>query len=123
MPEPAVLWTPRPDARATTRVGNYLEWLERERGLTFEGYDDLWRWSTSDLSAFWQSVWDHHDVRSATLPGAGLGAALEDARMPGAAWFPGARLNWAEHALRLSGRAPTDTVVIARSQTRDRSRG
>jgi acetoacetyl-CoA synthetase len=98
-------------------VGNYLDWLARERGLSFEGYDDLWRWSTSDLSAFWQSVWDHLDVRSTTV----TGAALDDARMPGATWFPGARLNWAEHALRLNGRGPTDTVVIARSQTRDRS--
>jgi acetoacetyl-CoA synthetase len=117
MPEPAVLWTPRPDARATTRVGRYLDWLERERGLRFDSYDDLWRWSTSDLDAFWQSVWDHHDVRS-QVPVTG---ALTDASMPGTAWFPGARLNWAEHALRLDGRAPTDTVVIARSQTRDRS--
>jgi acetoacetyl-CoA synthetase len=98
-------------------VGTYLDWLEHERGLSFEDYDDLWRWSTSDLAAFWQSVWDHLDVRSRDP----VTTSLADASMPGAAWFPGARLNWAEHALRLTGRAPTDTVVIARSQTRDRS--
>ncbi|HET6745551.1 MAG TPA: acetoacetate--CoA ligase [Candidatus Limnocylindria bacterium] len=117
MPAPAVLWTPRDNARATTRVGQYLDWLERERGLRFDTYDDLWRWSTSDLGAFWQSVWDHFDVR----PGTPAETALADAGMPGATWFPGSRLNWAEHALRLSDRDAADTVVIARSQTRERS--
>ena len=117
MPAPPVLWSPREDAPTTTRVGRYVGWLERERGLRFETYDDLWRWSTSDLAAFWQSVWDHLEVR----PSSPAQAALADARMPGATWFPGAQLNWAEHALRLAGRDAADTVVIARSQTRERS--
>ncbi|HEX5579613.1 MAG TPA: acetoacetate--CoA ligase [Candidatus Limnocylindria bacterium] len=116
MADPAVLWTPPPDVRAATRVGRYLDWLERERGIPFTSYDELWRWSTEDLGAFWQSVWDHHDVRSSTP----VEAALADASMPGARWFPGASLNWAEHALRLRQRDAADVVVVARSQTRDR---
>ena len=45
----AVLWTPPADARETSEVGRYLAWLERERGLAFAGYDELWRWSVDDL--------------------------------------------------------------------------
>ena len=114
---PPVLWRPAADARATTRIGAYLAWLERERGRSFATYDELLAWSTSELGPFWQSVWDHFEVRSDTEPG----PALADARMPGARWFPGARLNWAEHALRLTQRADDDVVVIAHSQSRPRT--
>ena len=116
MPVPPILWTPDPDVRATTRVGAYLDWLWRERGLRFAGYDDLLRWSTSDLDGFWGSIWDHFEVSSETHSG----PALADETMPGARWFPTAHLNWAEHCLRLAGRLGSDTVVVARSQTRDR---
>ncbi len=70
----------------------------------------------SDLDGFWTAIWRHFDVNSTEDPG----PALEDARMPGARWFPTARLNWAEHALRLAGRRDDDVVMIARSETRDR---
>ena len=116
MPDPRVLWTPPPDVRERTRVGAYLAWLERNRGLAFDGYGELQRWSVADLAGFWSSVWEHFDVRSSTDPG----PALADARMPGARWFPEARLNWAEHCLRLAGRTGDDAVLVARSQTRDR---
>ena len=56
--------------------------------------------SIRDLDAFWSSVWAQFEVRSVTDPG----PALADATMPGARWFPDARLNWAEHALRLAQR-------------------
>ncbi|HEX7196095.1 MAG TPA: acetoacetate--CoA ligase, partial [Candidatus Limnocylindria bacterium] len=116
MADPSVLWSPAPDARARTRIGAYLEWLEAERNLAFTDYDALLRWSIEDLEGFWRSIWDHFDVQSRTDPG----PALADARMPGARWFPEARLNWAEHCLRLAGRGGSETVLVARSQTRDR---
>ncbi|MGI8999773.1 MAG: acetoacetate--CoA ligase [Candidatus Limnocylindria bacterium] len=116
MAVPTVLWRPPSDVRERTRIGAYLSWLERERGLAFDDYDQLHRWSTDNLDAFWSSVWEHFDVRSETDPG----PALADARMPGARWFPDARLNWAEHCLRLARRDGDATVIIARSQTRDR---
>ena len=93
-----------------------MDWLEREHGAAFDSYDELWRWSTEDPGAFWQSVWNHLDVRSSTP----VDSPLSDGRMPGARWFPGASLNWAEHALRLGQRSSSDVVVIARSQTRER---
>jgi acetoacetyl-CoA synthetase len=116
MPQPPVLWTPPPDVRRTTRIGAYLDWLARERGLAFDDYASLHRWSTEDPGGFWSSVWEHFAVHSETDPG----PALAEARMPGARWFPDARLNWAEHCLRLAGRRGDDVVLISRSQTRDR---
>jgi len=116
MPQPTVLWTPPADVRERTRIGAYLAWLERERGLRFDDYDALLRWSTDDLDGFWSSVWEHFEVG----PPSHARPALAQATMPGARWFPNARLNWAERCLRFAGRAEDDMVLIARSQTRDR---
>jgi len=109
-----VLWTPPPDARQRSEVGRYLHWLEAERGLAFEDYHDLHRWSVDDLEGFWGSLWDFFEVKAA----APYERVLASDAMPGAVWFPGAELNYAEHAL---GRdEDVDTVaVLARSQTRD----
>jgi acetoacetyl-CoA synthetase len=95
-------------------MGAYLGWLERDRGLRFDGYDDLWRWSVDTPGLFWRSIWDFFEVIAHDEPA----AALADARMPGASWFPGATVNYAEHALRLPGRSDGDVVVVGRSQTR-----
>jgi acetoacetyl-CoA synthetase len=108
-----VLWSPPPDARERFVIGRYLGWLERERGLSFAGYDDLWRWSVSDLEGFWSSVWEFFEVRSH----APYERVLGSREMPGAEWFPGARLNFAEHMV---GRDEDvdRSAVVAYSQTR-----
>ncbi|OZM80295.1 acetoacetate--CoA ligase [Pseudonocardia sp. MH-G8] len=97
-----------PDAR----IGEYLTFLEREHGRSFGSYTDLHRWSVTDLDGFWSSIAQFAEVRFATPPRAVLGRR----EMPGAEWFPGATLNYAEHALRGPGE---DIAVIAHSQTRD----
>ncbi len=74
----------------------YQNWLREQRGLAFDSYDALWRWSVTDLDAFWQSIWDCYGVYSPT-PHA---AALADNRMPGARWFPGAQVNYVQQVLR-----------------------
>jgi acetoacetyl-CoA synthetase len=108
-----VLWSPPPDARERFVIGRYLAWLERERGLSFASYDELWRWSVSDLEGFWSSVWEFFEVRSHTPYERVLGSR----GMPGAEWFPGARLNFAEHMV---GRDEDvdRSAVVAYSQTR-----
>ena len=108
-----VLWTPPPDARERFELGRYLEWLRDERGLDFPGYEELHRWSISDLEGFWGSLWDYFEIRAHTPYERVLGSR----ELPGAEWFPGARLNFAEHML---GRdEDTDSVaVVARSQSR-----
>ena len=50
----------------------YQDWLARERGLSFDSYDALWRWSVTDLEAFWQSIWDYFEVYSPTPHSAAL---------------------------------------------------
>ncbi|WFE64032.1 acetoacetate--CoA ligase [Micromonospora sp. WMMD714] len=109
-----VLWTPPADVRERSRIGGYLRWLREHRGLDFADYDALWQWSVTDLDAFWRSIWDHFEVVAHTPPTATLG----DAAMPGARWFPGATLNYAENVLRMPGRADDDPVVVAHGQTR-----
>jgi acetoacetyl-CoA synthetase len=112
---PGVLWTPPADVWETTEIGRYVTWLERERGRAFASYDELQGWSVDDLAGFWASIWDFGGVRAHTP----YTTVLESDSMPGAVWFPGARLNLAEH---LVGR-DEDTgqvAVVAYSQTRER---
>ncbi|GAA1262626.1 acetoacetate--CoA ligase [Pseudonocardia aurantiaca] len=113
--QPELLRPVAPDVRGTTQIGQFLDRLERERGLRFVGYDELHRWSVDDPDGFWSAVWEHFGVRAHTLHTRVLG----NREMPGAEWFPGATLNYAEHAV---GR-PEDgdeVAVLAYSQTRDR---
>ena len=109
-----VLWTPPADVRDTTEIGRYLNWLRDERGRDFADYDALWRWSVDDLEGFWGSVWDFFGVRAH----APYERVLAARQMPGAEWFPGARLNYAEHALGTDEDADR-VAVVARSQTRE----
>ena len=95
-------------------MGRYLDWLAAERGLALADYDAAWRWSVEEPGAFWRSIWDHFSVQAGSPPTADLAVAT----MPGAVWFPGATLNYAEHAIRMPGRADSDVVVVGRSQTR-----
>jgi acetoacetyl-CoA synthetase len=110
----SVMWTPPADVRETTQLGRYLDWLRETRGIDPAGYEELWRWSVDDLEGFWGSLWDFFEVRAHSPYERVLGSR----EMPGAEWFTGSRLNYAEHML---GRdEDTDRVaVLARSQTRD----
>jgi acetoacetyl-CoA synthetase len=111
-----VLWRPPDDVLGTSRIGDYLRWLADVHGLEFGGdYHALWRWSVADLAAFWRSIWDYFEIVTHEPPS----EVLPDQTMPGAHWFPGARLNYAEHVLRMPGVAPEDPIVLAYSQTRE----
>src|SRR5690348_4059314 len=108
-----ILWSPPADSRSTTEVGRFMSWLARERDRSFGSYDELWRWSVTDLEGFWGSIWDFFEIRAHTP----YERVLETATMPGAKWFTGARLNYAEHLL--GGEEDTDrSAVVAHSQTR-----
>ncbi|MET1061772.1 MAG: acetoacetate--CoA ligase, partial [Aeromicrobium sp.] len=108
-----ILWAPPLDG--ASRVEQLLgRWADRG-GPTFDGYADLWQWSVDEPDAFWQAIWQDFDIPSDGSPS----PALADDAMPGAAWFPDVRLNYAEAMLRLPGRADDDVVVVARSQSRE----
>ena len=105
-----VVWTPTDDAREHSLLARYTASLGRS-GVDFQ---ELWQWSVSDLEGFWASIWDFFEIRADTPYERVLGSRT----MPGAEWFPGARLNFAAHML---GRDDDfDAVaVLARSQSRD----
>jgi hypothetical protein len=111
-----VLWSPPADARARSEIGRYMDWLSAERGLDFADYDELHRWSVTDLEAFWGSIWDFFEIRAHTPYERVLGSSA----LPGAEWFPGARLNYAEHMVgRDEDLDVVAVAVVAYSQTRE----
>jgi acetoacetyl-CoA synthetase len=93
---PDLLWTPSSERTRDSGFARWLAWLARERGLRFDGYADAWAWSTTEIEAFWGSLWDFFGIQA----DAPFTTVLESRTMPGARWFPGARLNYARHALR-----------------------
>ena len=74
----------------------YQEWLREHRGLTFADYEALRRWSVTDYGGFWRSLWEYDRFESPTP----FTAVLQDERMPGARWFPGAQVNYAQRVFR-----------------------
>ena len=107
--EAELLWRPDPDRVADSRMAAFRDWLRAERGLDFADYAALWTWSTTDLEAFWGALAEFFAIAFHTPPT----RVLESESMPGARWFPGATLNYAEHALRPGpGRADDDLAVV-----------
>ena len=110
--EGAVLWEPSAAFRERSELARYMRWLAERKRLAFPGYHALWEWSVSDLEAFWASLWEFFGIRAASP----YGRVLAERRMPGARWFEGARLNYADHAFRqATARHP---AIIARSERR-----
>jgi acetoacetyl-CoA synthetase len=107
-----LLWTPSAARREKSHVTAFTRWLERERGLRFDSYDALWRWSIQDIEAFWKALWDYFGVRASKPYTKVLGRR----EMPGAEWFPGAHLNYAEHAL-AKARSDADALLYMSETT------
>jgi acetoacetyl-CoA synthetase len=108
MKEP--LWTPSAERVKNSNMTRFTEFVSERRGKVFKGYDDLYGWSIDDISAFWEEVWDFCGIVKSRR----FSRVVDDpARMPGARWFCGARLNFAENLLRCrDGR----TAIIFRSE-------
>jgi acetoacetyl-CoA synthetase len=96
--EGALLWEPSEEVVERAQVTRYLHWLW-ERGVLAESYDELWRWSVTEIDAFWDSLWAYFGVRGER----GSGPVREGTEMPDVRWYPGATLNYAENALRRAG--------------------
>jgi acetoacetyl-CoA synthetase len=108
-----VLWTPPADVRTTTQVGRFMDFVAA-RGVALDDYDAALRWSVEDLEGFWAAIWDFFGVRAHTP----YERVLSERVMPGARWFEGATLNYAEHMVGLDEDADR-VAVVARSQSRD----
>jgi acetoacetyl-CoA synthetase len=109
MNEPRILWQPDPDVVARSHIAAFRAWLASHRGVELADYQALWRWSVADLEGFWGAVAEFAGARFHAPPR----GVLADASMPGTKWFPGATLNYAEHALVPGpGKADDDLAVI-----------
>ena len=93
--EGTLLWEPSEGFKQNATITRYMEWLGKEKDLRFEDYTALWEWSVTDVEDFWASLWEFFEIRSGPC-----GAVLGGREMPGAEWFPGAELNYAEHVFR-----------------------
>ncbi|GAB6255220.1 acetoacetate--CoA ligase [Peribacillus frigoritolerans] len=90
-----IIWEPTKEQIEQTVLTQYVKWLKEKKGLTFHDYHELWKWSVDELEEFWASIWDYCDVKAARK----YDRVLAEQSMPGAKWFEGARLNYAENAL------------------------
>jgi acetoacetyl-CoA synthetase len=90
------LWSPSAEVVERTNLTRYMRWLKHQHGLAFDSYRGLWHWSVTELEAFWQSIWDFYSIEAS----AQHSAVLPEKEMPGAQWFPGAELNYAQHVFR-----------------------
>ena len=86
---PPILWTPDAERISQAAITRYAGRLADVHGVEADGYHDLWRWSVTEIESFWASIWQHFDVRASEPYERVLGSRA----MPGAEWFPGARLN------------------------------
>jgi acetoacetyl-CoA synthetase len=110
---PKPLWEPPAQLVERSRLTEFMRWLEAERGLAFANYDQLWRWSVADLDAFWAAIWDFFEVRA----DGERSPVLASREMPGARWFPGTSLNYAEHVF--AGKADGETAILHASELRE----
>jgi acetoacetyl-CoA synthetase len=106
-------WTPSKELVERARLTEFMRWLEGERGLSFDDYDALWRWSVDDLEGFWGAIWDFFEVRA----DGDRSTVLASREMPGARWFPDVRLNYAEHVF--AGKDDGETAILHASELRE----
>jgi acetoacetyl-CoA synthetase len=107
------LWSPHDAVVAEAPVEQFRRWLNARRGMDLSDYDALWAWSVTDLEGFWAAIWDYFELRSDTP----YRRVLDRRAMPGARWFEGAKVNYAEHLLRHASRAPeTPALMVANEQ-------
>jgi Acetyl-coenzyme A synthetase N-terminus len=110
--EGQLLWQASPERRNASNVGRFMKHLESTRGLKFDSYRSLWQWSVDQIEDFWAAVWEFYAIKSSTP----YRRVLSERRMPGARWFEGAQLNYAEHVFRNATTAYP--ALIAKSELR-----
>ena len=87
MSEGDLLWEPTKECIDSAPLTRFERWLNETRGLSFADYEELRRWSVTDLEGFWSAIWDYFNVISDTP----YETVLDHRVMPGARWFDGTR--------------------------------
>lgn len=94
--EGTLLWEPSEQMKQSSNLMDYMNWLRNNRNLDFADYDQLWKWSVEEIEQFWESIWDYFAVISS----GNYVKVLSERKMPGAKWFDGTKVNYAEHIFR-----------------------
>ncbi|HEY0127547.1 MAG TPA: AMP-binding protein, partial [Rubrobacteraceae bacterium] len=110
--EGTLLWEPPAELRDNAVITRYMKWLRENRDLSFDDYGELWKWSVNDVEGFWASLWEFLEVK-ASKP---YERVLTKREMPASEWFPGAELNYAEHAFRNA--REDEPALVHRSELR-----
>jgi acetoacetyl-CoA synthetase len=91
------LWTPTEDRMKNANITRFMTAVNQKYGKQFKTYDDLYQWSVENIADFWAAMWEFAEIK-ASRP---YDRVIDDPKkMPGAKWFPGAKLNFAENLLR-----------------------
>lgn len=90
------LWEPSESLQKGYNLKEFMNWVREQRGQHFETYDEIWKWSVTDIEGFWSALWHFYNVQSHTP----YTDVLVEEKMPGAKWFTGATLNYTEHVFR-----------------------
>jgi acetoacetyl-CoA synthetase len=107
-----VLWEPSTESRERSSMTHFMRWVNEREAQRFTDYGELWQWSVQELERFWAAIWEYCGVRGSRP----YERVLADRVMPGAQWFPGAELNYAENML--SGRDGDAVAVLHASELR-----
>ena len=110
---PQKLWEPSADAIERSRMTAYQRWVAETRGVETGDYEALWRWSVEELDDFWASIWEYFEVEADGDHSTVLGSR----EMPGALWFEGTKLNYAEHVFR--AKDDDEVAVLHASELRE----
>ena len=106
---------PSEELKENANISDYMRWLEELKSLSFDGYHDLWEWSVAEPEEFWSSIWEYFDVQASKPYTEVLGSR----QMPGAEWFPGAELNYAEHVFRNASVRAGEPAIMHQSEVRE----
>ncbi|WP_137938533.1 acetoacetate--CoA ligase [Chitinivorax sp. B] len=103
MPATNALWSPTAKQIEQSNIHRFIKHVNKARGLKLADYPTLYDWSVDQHEAFWAELWDFCDVKASKR----WDQVLQDGhKMPGATWFTGARLNFAENLLRFRDHRP-----------------
>lgn len=111
MNDPKPVWVPDPSQVEAAHLTDFTRWAGKTTGRDLDGYEDLWRWSVENRDEFWRGIWDYFEV----ISDGESDVVTDGVAMPGTEWFPGARLNYAEHVFR--DRDPDAIAIFARSES------
>ena len=106
------IWSPSEERVEKSNLKRYLDYLKESRNLNLDSYSQLYDWSVAEIGIFWESIWDFAGIKSSCA--AEIPIRSGD-KMPGAEWFPGAKLNYAENLLRRRDEKP---AIIFRGETK-----